>query len=146
MAEVAIKPVVGVFPYATGVEDNDVRVLRAQGRDHPFGFEKAGQALGVVLVHLAPICAYEVAAGLSWPFLVRHGHPLEPKRSGRGVGSAGARRAIIGHVASVERVPASLLPRRRLSPTDALQAAGGICPDGGGALGYRRAPAVRCPA
>jgi hypothetical protein len=37
LAEVAVKPVVGVFPYAAGVEDHDVGVLGALRRDHPFG-------------------------------------------------------------------------------------------------------------
>jgi hypothetical protein len=85
LAEVAVKPVVGVFPYAAGVEDHDVCVLGALSSDHPFGLKKAGQALGVVLVHLAAKCAYEIAAGLArrrrpfpvrpWVFPVRCGHP-----------------------------------------------------------------------
>ena len=81
LAEVAIKPVVGVFPNAAGIEDHDVGVLGAVGRDHPFGFEEPGQALGVVLVHLAPERAHEVAAGgrppsvCVWPLLVRQVTP-----------------------------------------------------------------------
>ncbi len=80
LAEVAIKPVVGVLPYAAGVENNDVGVLDALRRDHSFGFEQAGQALGVVLVHLAAEGAHQIATGLGRGrrhrfFTLWQGHP-----------------------------------------------------------------------
>ena len=65
LTEVAIKPVVGVFPYAAGVENYDVSVLDAVRHHHPFGFEQAGQALGIVLVHLAAESAHQVPARLA---------------------------------------------------------------------------------
>ncbi len=63
LAEVAIKTVVGVLPYAAGVENHDIGVLDAMRRDHSFGFEQAGQALRVVHVHLAAERAHQIATG-----------------------------------------------------------------------------------
>ena len=53
MTEVAVQPVVGVLTDAAGVEDDHVGVVDVVGRHQAVGFEDAGQALGVVLVHLA---------------------------------------------------------------------------------------------
>ena len=63
MTEVAVKLVVGVLADAAGVEENDVGVLDVVGGLHAVGFEQASQALGVVLVHLAPEGPDEVLAG-----------------------------------------------------------------------------------
>ena len=69
-AEMAVELLVGVLADAAGVEDDDVGVFEAGRRLHPVGREHAGDPLGVVLVHLAPVGADEVAAGHQW----RRGH------------------------------------------------------------------------
>ena len=53
-AQVAVELVVGVLPDAAGVEHDDVGLLEVVGRLQAVGHQEAGQALGVVLVHLAP--------------------------------------------------------------------------------------------
>ena len=63
VAEVAVQLVVGVLPDAAGVEDDDVGVVERTGRHQPVLLEQAGDALGVVLVHLASEGADDVAAG-----------------------------------------------------------------------------------
>ncbi len=62
-AQVAVELVVGVLSNAAGVQDDDVRMLGVRGDDESVGFEEPGDALGVVLVHLAPEGADEVRAG-----------------------------------------------------------------------------------
>ena len=61
VAEVAVELVVGVLPDAARVEHDDVGIGQVAGRDEPVGLEQAGDALGVVLVHLAPERAHDVA-------------------------------------------------------------------------------------
>ena len=63
VAEVAVQLVVGVLPDAARVEHDDVGVVELAGRDQAVGLEQAGDALGVVLVHLAPERAHDVARG-----------------------------------------------------------------------------------
>ena len=63
VAEVAVQLVVGVLPDAAGVEDDDVGVVLRLGAHQPVGLQQAGDALGVVLVHLTPVGAHDVAAG-----------------------------------------------------------------------------------
>jgi len=63
LAQVAVKTVVGVFTNAAGIEDDDVGVLGAVRGHQALGFEQTGESLGIVLVHLAPKRAHEVAAG-----------------------------------------------------------------------------------
>jgi hypothetical protein len=60
--EVAVQLVVGVLPDAARVEHDDIGVGEVVGRRHAVGLEQPGDALGVVLVHLAPEGADEVAA------------------------------------------------------------------------------------
>ena len=61
VAEVAVQLVVGVLADAARVQHDDVGVGLRRGGDHPVGLEESGDALGVVLVHLAPERAHEVA-------------------------------------------------------------------------------------
>ena len=63
VAEVPVELVVGVLADAAGVEDHDVGRLDVVGRLHPLRREQPGDALRVVLVHLAPEGAYVEAAG-----------------------------------------------------------------------------------
>ena len=61
VAEVAVELVVGVLADAARVEHDDVGVVLGGGRHEPVGFEQSRDALRVVLVHLAPVGAHEVA-------------------------------------------------------------------------------------
>ncbi len=62
VAEVAVQPVVGVLAHGAGVEDDHIGVL-ALGRPRvPGALQQAGQPLGVVDVHLAPVGADLVRA------------------------------------------------------------------------------------
>ena len=63
LAEVAVQLVVGVLSDAAGVEDHDVGVVHRSRQDQPVALEQSGDALGVVLVHLAPERPDHVAAG-----------------------------------------------------------------------------------
>jgi hypothetical protein len=65
--EVAVELVVGVLPNAAGVEDDDVGLGLAVGAREPVDLEQAGDALGVVLVHLAPEGAHDVGAASHRP-------------------------------------------------------------------------------
>ncbi len=128
LAQVAVKPVVGVLPDAARVENHDVGILGtlrpapcprirrgrpgARSRARSSGSRKCAQGSGAAGLgrrrRLAPVRGR--------PFAFRRGHSPEPTRP---TGSprrarAGARRANMRPVASVERVPASLLPRRPL--------------------------------
>ena len=60
-AERPVEPLVGVLPDAARVEHHDVGVLHGGRRLHAVGHEQAGQALRVVLVHLAPERADEIS-------------------------------------------------------------------------------------
>ena len=65
VAQVAVEPVVGVLADRAGVEDDQVDAVarRRAGRPDVAGmFEQAGQPLGVVDVHLAPVGADVVGA------------------------------------------------------------------------------------
>ena len=61
MAEVAVELVVGVLADAARVEHDDVGVVLRSRRHQPVGLEQPGDALRVVLVHLAPEGAHDVA-------------------------------------------------------------------------------------
>ena len=61
-SEVPVELVVGVLADAAGVEHHDVRRLEVVGRLHALGREQPGDALGVVLVHLAAVRAHVEAA------------------------------------------------------------------------------------
>jgi hypothetical protein len=54
LTEVTVEFVVGVLPDAARVEDDDVGLGHIGGRLEPVRHEQPGEALGVVLVHLAP--------------------------------------------------------------------------------------------
>ena len=58
-AEVPVELVVGVLADAARVEHDDVGRVEVVGRLHALGREQARDALGVVLVHLAPVGAHE---------------------------------------------------------------------------------------
>ena len=60
--EVAVELVVGVLADAARVEHDDVGGVEIVGGLHAVGDEQAGDALGVVLVHLAPVGAQVEAA------------------------------------------------------------------------------------
>ena len=62
-AEGAVEALVSVLPDAAGVEHHDVRLLHGGGRLQAVGHQEPGQALRVVLVHLAPEGADEVGPG-----------------------------------------------------------------------------------
>ena len=62
VAEIAVQLVVGVLPDAAGVEHDDVGIVLGVRTHHAVGLEQAGDALGVVLVHLAAVGADDVAA------------------------------------------------------------------------------------
>ena len=62
VAEVAVELVVGVLADTARVEDHHVGVLDVVGSHHALGFEQPRHPFGVVLVHLAPVGAYHVAA------------------------------------------------------------------------------------
>ena len=64
VAQGAVELVVGVLADAAGVEHDDVGVVDAPGLHQPVGLQQPGDALRVVLVHLAPEGAQEEAAGL----------------------------------------------------------------------------------
>ena len=55
VSEVAVELVVGVLADAAGVEDDHVGVGLGVGAHEAVGLEQAGDPLGVVLVHLAPV-------------------------------------------------------------------------------------------
>jgi hypothetical protein len=80
LAEVAVQLVVGVLPDAAGVEHDHVGVVDARGRAQPVGLEQAGDALGVVLVHLAPEGAHQVRLLGHGPTRLRDG--LRPSPTG----------------------------------------------------------------
>ena len=63
VAEVAVELVVGVLADAARVEHDHVGVGLVGGRHQTVGLEQPGDALGVVLVHLAPVGADDVGAG-----------------------------------------------------------------------------------
>ena len=63
VAERAVELVVGVLADAAGVEHDHVGLVRPLGGLQTVGLEQAGDALGVVLVHLAPEGANEIGAG-----------------------------------------------------------------------------------
>jgi hypothetical protein len=62
VAQVAVQAVVCVLADTARVENDDVGILDILRRDHTLGFEEAGQALGIVLVHLAAESAHKVTA------------------------------------------------------------------------------------
>ena len=61
VAEVAVQLVVRVLADAARVQHHDVGVVEIVRGDEAVGLEEPGDALGVVLVHLAPEGAHEVA-------------------------------------------------------------------------------------
>ena len=79
-AEVAVELVVGVLPDAAAVEHHDVGVLGIGSRNETIGLEEAGDALGVVLVHLTPEGADEVRA--SHPLRLGVDQPANAPRGG----------------------------------------------------------------
>ena len=96
-AEVAVELVVGVLADAARVEHDHVGGVDVVGRHQPVRREEARDALGVVLVHLAPVGADVEAADTGGG--LRHGRPVygdapDPvtvtARNGRGTGRAGA--------------------------------------------------------
>ena len=144
MAEVAVQLVVGVLADAARVEHDDVGVAEVAGRDHPVGFEEAGDALGVVLVHLAPERAHDVAAsghgapGYRWPSPAFGS--LGPCRGHRGrvvtlVLLVSATFVLVALAASAEPVPLAVEgsggwlddddPRREAAQTEPSQEADG---------------------
>jgi hypothetical protein len=57
VAEVAVQPVVGVLADRARVEDDDVGLGSRRGLAVPGRLQQAGEALGIVHVHLAPVGA-----------------------------------------------------------------------------------------
>ena len=58
MSEVAVEPVIGVLPHRTGVEDDQISLIAVWDADIAGRFEDAGDALGVMSIHLAPVGAH----------------------------------------------------------------------------------------
>ena len=73
MTKVSVGFGVGAFANATGVDHHDIGCLFGLGKHQAVGFEHSGDALGVVLIHLAPICANDVAAAHRVASLLRAG-------------------------------------------------------------------------
>ena len=57
----AVQLVVGVLPDAARVQHDDVSVGEIAGGDQTVGLEETGDALGIVLVHLAAERPHDVA-------------------------------------------------------------------------------------
>ena len=76
VTEVAVELVVGVLADAARVEHDDVGVVLESPAHEPVGLEQAGDPLGVVLVHLAPVGANDIAPRHGtrgyWRARVRH--------------------------------------------------------------------------
>ena len=62
-AEAAVQLVVGVLTNAARVQHDHISVVLGLHRHHAVGLEHASDALGVVLVHLAPEGAHEIRTG-----------------------------------------------------------------------------------
>jgi hypothetical protein len=62
VAEVAVQPVVGVLAHRAGVEHDEIRGAVRVGSHVAGALEQAGEPLGVVDVHLAPVGANLVTA------------------------------------------------------------------------------------
>ena len=94
--EVAVELVVGVLTDAARVEDDDVGRLEVVGRLHALGREQPGDALRVVLVHLAPVGAHVEAArarvdrrgGSGGHGRPVYGPPIAPRLGPAGAGCA----------------------------------------------------------
>ena len=69
--EMPVELVIGVLTDAAGVEHHDVGGFIRLGKNQPIGFEEPSDTFGIVLVHLTPIGADGVAAGL-----ISHGDRL----------------------------------------------------------------------
>ena len=117
VAEVAVEPVVGVLAHRAGVEDDDVGVA-ALGRGGVAGLlEEAGEALGVVHVHLAPVRAHAVGA--------RRGSRMAAHVSSEGTAAASLRlRDRLDHarVQSAPRVRGVTEPADTENPSSACPA------------------------
>ena len=72
MPEVAVEPVVGVLADRTGVEHHDIGISTGCHSDVTRIFEQAGQPLGVVHIHLAPVGAHLVRPH----DVLAYGHPV----------------------------------------------------------------------
>jgi hypothetical protein len=114
VAEVAVELVVGVLPDAAGVEHHHIGLGIAGSRNQAVGLEETGDALGVVLVHLAPEGAHGVGAGhgngrayRADPSASRAPPPWPPNTS-REAGEPAAARP--GKRRSRRRTPVGLLP------------------------------------
>ena len=66
MSQSAVKPIVGIFSYAAGVEHHHIGLFDIVDRLHAFGHEQPRYLLRVVFVHLAPKSADMESTG--------HGH------------------------------------------------------------------------
>ena len=77
-----VKLVVGVLADTAGVEHDNVGLFEVISAEHAFACEHRGDALGVVLVHLAPEGANEE--------LARSGSPQKVRRKDRLVSRAAA--------------------------------------------------------
>ena len=62
MTDVAVEALVGVFAHGTGVVNDEVGKDAVCHRHVPARFEQAGNALGIVRVHLTPVGADFVRA------------------------------------------------------------------------------------
>ena len=74
--EVAVELVVGVLADAAGVEHDDVGRLEIVGGLHAVGREQPGDALGVVLVHLAAVGAHVETARRGLRIGLGHGRSV----------------------------------------------------------------------
>ena len=115
--EVAVELVVGVLPDAAGVEHDDVGGLDIVGRLHALCGEQARDALGVVLVHLAPEGAHVEAAGHDGQVYERRGsqcaapHDLRSERAGCTIGRRSS--ALVAAARRARRLDRAGIDRRR---------------------------------
>lgn len=54
MTQGSVELVVGILPDAAGVEHDDICGISIEGGHKTISFEQAGDALGIMLIHLAP--------------------------------------------------------------------------------------------
>ena len=102
LAEVPVQLVVGVLADAAGVEHDDVGLLQVVGADHAICREHRGDALGVVLVHLAPEGANQEPPHFS------HRRTLSPDSASLGRGVAAVSRSGKWPVRLLRRHPGDL--------------------------------------
>jgi hypothetical protein len=60
MTKRSVQLVVSVFTNTTGIQDNNISLIVGLDALHAVSLKQAGNALGVVRVHLAPKCVHYI--------------------------------------------------------------------------------------